>query len=1709
MSLNGVSYAATLVGDGAGNYSVTAGVPGQAVGYESGTITVVNANNNVSETWNNGFSVNVFDDLGSAAGLSATVAGPREVDLAWPTVSTSGYFDALQVERQGSADASPTIIATLAPGATGYADTTAVDGTSYQYAVALSASGFTSPNVGGVFAATPCLAPTALTATAVSLGETDLSWTNNSAGSSTFEVERSTDGANFSDIAGSMSNMSIVTGTTFADTTVQPATHYWYEVRAVGAAPSDTNYPTPTPSTFAGPVDGWSTPSAPTVSVGEVDSNQVALYITDSDPNAAANLSFAVQRSTDGGASYTAIDSVSASTYVDTSVSDGSAYSYEIIAVAPDGTTSAASSAVSASTPVGAVSAVTATEVSPTEIDLSWTPGGALDSTDSIIVERSTNYAAYVPVANNSLGSAATAYVDNTLSPDTLYSYRVSAVDSSGNALTGYAVVSAYTPPLAPSDLTATPAADGSSVTLTWTSNAAYGSGSPGFRILRSDDGSALATIDSVGLAVTSYADTNIVDGGRYQYDVVAISADQGGGSNSAISGFAQVPLLAPDGLTATPNGGNIVLSWKNNSETNTGYQILRADSESGLFTTILSVDGADQTSVADPTPPAGERLVYEVEATSGDLCSAASNTAVAYGPPTYGVSAPGSAQVGVPFQLSATTNITAAGTDPVARWSVDWGDGSTALASETSGGLNQFEHAYAFPRDYIISCTPLDADGMSLAGPMTATVSVLVPTVTLKETTPLGDYGGEFTFAPTYSAASSTLLGYYVDWGDGDKQSYTVGSVISHTYAPTAAVTKPNTNFEWLHKGIDYGVTFSALTTIGPLTQEIGTCAPSNNAQGPWGWYPNEEVPHEPTDGTLYLGVHPPASVVWTVDWGDGSPLETSSQPMGHYYGVNGTYVETVYGPFSPYGVISYTVPIVSHPLYSQPTKPNITALPGQSVTVDQPYTNLQLGGEQLTPNMIYMYTLGPGDQVVNYGTATFTGVEAGSIESTLTVPGPGIYSYRIGGLMPDRGYVNPAVLATQLYVWGASIGDGSSGQVLIATPSGSVNLLPLNLTTPAPEGEATTVTITDSNPSEDDLWATASPTAADKPVLGPDSPDPSATTFSFSSNGYYTTLTGAPISGFCVGATKGDTTPGVLKFTVSGLFDPLASHDVSLLDDSALASFGPVVSNGVSNASVTFKTAYDQAGRPILPVDNAAAVGDSQSNPGGYNPPVQLTEVDFVYPPDVPMAIAMNELRFWDSATGGNLVAGVPEGSAEFGASAPATTLYAEEIGEGGYNVTSDPYGSRFTISFGASATTTILTSGLGISMNGRAPGDPNAMVPTDAASAAEPPTSADFAKISLDVPANLPSGTQVNLSIDPSVTQEVDVYDSDPMADPSATALMGKDASEAGSYTWTTGTSQIPFYVYACYVRGSHAENPDPSFFTLRVQLPFRISAANGVVPAVVPLNAANVAPATASSSAASANAPSPATQPTTVATTQPVNVGHLIDLKFNAFIPLSKGVPAYAGSPPQDYNWGIEPFQVLQNISNALGPKAPINYWWFGTDNREHPGDPGTSRISTDLTFSSQFVGHLTNEEVTFQSFAGASHQVFAQIANNSPIVWLPRLIQTKTAAVASYFSIRNKKNESDITLHADAGFPFIDHAPHIVIDITWVILFYKKYDFILVYGSHTKFPSFEGIANGKTIYSYNATDSGPTPWNLGDYSFTKTDFFGQRTVLVPS
>jgi titin len=81
----------------------------------------------------------------------------------------------------------------------------------------------------------PPAAPAALTANAVSGTRIDLSWTDNSANETSFQLEVSTDGLNFAPLASVGANL-----TSYSHTGLAPATTYYYRVRACNTAGCST-----------------------------------------------------------------------------------------------------------------------------------------------------------------------------------------------------------------------------------------------------------------------------------------------------------------------------------------------------------------------------------------------------------------------------------------------------------------------------------------------------------------------------------------------------------------------------------------------------------------------------------------------------------------------------------------------------------------------------------------------------------------------------------------------------------------------------------------------------------------------------------------------------------------------------------------------------------------------------------------------------------------------------------------------------------------------------------------------------------------------------------------------------------------------------------------------------------------------------------------------------------------------------------------------------------------------------------------------------------------------------------------------------------------------------------------------------------------------------------------------------------------------------
>ena len=227
-----------------------------------------------------------------------------------------------------------------------------------------------------------------------------------------------------------------MSGTTFSDTGLNPGDAYDYQV-----IPSDS----------AGPGTTSNIASAVTLpaKVTGLNPNAVSGSEIDLSWNTAAGAStYLVQRAPHGSSSWTTISSGSSATsYNDTGLNSGTTYDYQVAAV-NNGGTGAFSDIQSATTntvPPGKVTGVNPNAVSPTEIDLTWTPtsGATAYEVDRSSVSATTGYA---PVATG-LGSAS--YNDTGLSPSTQYWYEVTASNTAGPGTTSDAAT-ATTPALNP-----------------------------------------------------------------------------------------------------------------------------------------------------------------------------------------------------------------------------------------------------------------------------------------------------------------------------------------------------------------------------------------------------------------------------------------------------------------------------------------------------------------------------------------------------------------------------------------------------------------------------------------------------------------------------------------------------------------------------------------------------------------------------------------------------------------------------------------------------------------------------------------------------------------------------------------------------------------------------------------------------------------------------------------------------------------------------------------------------------------------------------------------------------------------------------------------------------------------------------------------------------------------------------------------------------
>lgn len=469
-------------------------------------------------------------------GLTATAVNPTTVNLAWADNSTNET--GFRVERAlvtGGVTGAFTAINTAAPAnVANYSDTTALPNTTYAYRVyAFNASGFSLPtNVATVTTPFVPLAPTSLTATAISLTQVDLNWTDNSTNATEFRIFRATG-------AGASTLLATVTGAhlaTYSDTTVAQNTTYSYIVYAANAygpsLPSNT-------ATITTPF----VPAAPTGLTATLQITGVSLTWID---NATNETGFKIERAqVTGGVTgvFTPLATVATSTYIDTTVAANTRYAYRVYAYNAFAN-SAMSNTVLVTVPVppAAPTNLVGTLQTGPQVRLIFRDNATNEL--GFVVERSVNGGAFTQLttlaAKGNTGTVT--YNDAAVTAGNVYAYQVKAVNTAGSsAYSNIATVSVIVP-AAPTNANVTAVANGTTalVTLTWTDNA---NNETGFRIQRASNATFTAGLNTntVG-ANTVKLQQNRNRGTTYYYRIQAYNST----GASVWVNFTPFPIVTP-----------------------------------------------------------------------------------------------------------------------------------------------------------------------------------------------------------------------------------------------------------------------------------------------------------------------------------------------------------------------------------------------------------------------------------------------------------------------------------------------------------------------------------------------------------------------------------------------------------------------------------------------------------------------------------------------------------------------------------------------------------------------------------------------------------------------------------------------------------------------------------------------------------------------------------------------------------------------------------------------------------------------------------------------------------------------------------------------------------------------------------------------------------------------------------------------------------
>ncbi|MFN7997841.1 MAG: fibronectin type III domain-containing protein [Bryobacteraceae bacterium] len=576
-------------------------------------------------------------------------------------------------------------------------------------------------------------------------------------------------------------------------------------------------------NSFLVPAHDTTAPTTPTGLSGSAGYNQASVSWNVSTDNVGV-AGYNVTRS--GGATGPmTVNSVS-TTFLDSGLTAGTTYHYQISAFDLAGNTSSNSTTLDLTTqnniPPTTPTSLTATAVSPQEIDLSWAAPQDTSTLASYRIFRGDSPSSLAQVATRP--STSTIYKDIPLTPQTQYYYGVEAINTSGLASPMSNIVFATTLalPSSPTNLVAT-ATSAKQIKLTWAAGSTTGTlPTVSYHVLQGTAPGLLKQVSTT--TTTAYTANNLAGSTAYYFEVQAVDTvgDISVPSTPATATTYAVPN-PPGNLTAMPSSATkITLAWTETVPAGglpiSTYKVFCGTSPS-LLTQVATAKSSPY-SYLNLTPMTTYYCAFEAVDTAQDV-SIMSATASATTPPMPN---PPVNVTGVPNSASKIT-LTWTETLPqgglaVSNYKVSCGTSAGSLAVVATVTSATYSYTGRAPATTYY-CGVQAVDKGSDVSPMSAVVSTttypLPNTPTNVTATASSSTSVAVTWADTAPTGYLPIANYKVFRGSSPTSLSQVATRTTPSYTDTTVTA--GTTYYYAVEAVDTGGDVSAMSTAALVT--------------------------------------------------------------------------------------------------------------------------------------------------------------------------------------------------------------------------------------------------------------------------------------------------------------------------------------------------------------------------------------------------------------------------------------------------------------------------------------------------------------------------------------------------------------------------------------------------------------------------------------------------------------------------------------------------------------------------------------------------------------------------------------------------------------------------------------------------------------------------------------------------------------------------